>query len=338
VSFDTSHFGSMPCKAGQARVNGLVHWRIRCFCTVPVFDQDQFLSLADKPQSIKINMEIRFLILSIAALLCSPCFGGVIAYNGFESSGDTWAYTLDPDVQGNATGDTWDSITGFGTSVTLQAPDSGSRFWGGRDMDGLQSGALDGVRPYIIFDNVDVTGLTDVAVSFSYAYESLSSGADQMGYLLAYTTDGSDVDFGTLEHAILDNQDPPMWVDMTTFPNATVLFKVPSGGGFTTNGWTSETIYIPAGATKVRLALYAYVDGGTNYSGFDSVRVEDGVTPPVADSLSIDSVAGSLQVEYSGILEESTDLSTWTQLDPQPASPLIISVSTGEAKFFRLAP
>lgn len=194
-------------------------------------------------------------------LFASALSGSVIVGTGFELAGDTWTFTLDPDVRQNAKGDIWDAVTGIGDSTDLKAPDTGSLFWAGRDMDGT---ALGSTRGWIVFDSIDVSAYENLTLSFSYNYESLSSGSDQMGYMVGTSNDGSDVGL-TLDYDV--------GTDMSLVPDTTVLFKVASGGGFTTSGWVTESIPLPANTTNVALALYAFIDGGYNYVGFDSVQL-----------------------------------------------------------------
>ena len=50
---------------------------------------------------------------------------------------------------------------------------------------------------------------------------------------------------------------------------------------------------------------------------------------------SITRAGGLLVLNYHGIIQESSDLETWTDMDPQPASPSILTLAPSEKKFFK---
>lgn len=45
-----------------------------------------------------------------------------------------------------------------------------------------------------------------------------------------------------------------------------------------------------------------------------------------------------LQIEHRGMLQESSDLKTWTLMNPQPASPLSLPLEVGGKRFFKIQP
>jgi hypothetical protein len=205
---------------------------------------------------MKIIPSIPFCLLLGATALAQ---GTVIFITGFETSGDTWNYTLDPDVNENAGGDTWDIVTNMvGTTFTA---DSGSRFWGGRDVGGTAVGSN---RPWIVFNDVDVSGYNDVTVSFSYFARAFTAGDNQIGYTLLTTTNGNATSFGTL--------DKDLATDMSEVADTTVLVKLTTGT-LTHTEWQNETINIDDNVTNLSLALYGFANAGTRYLGFDSVSV-----------------------------------------------------------------
>lgn len=55
-------------------------------------------------------------------------------------------------------------------------------------------------------------------------------------------------------------------------------------------------------------------------------------------SVSITMTGGTVSVEYTGTLQESSDLAIWSTLDPQPASPFTFSLSAGDKRFFKAVP
>jgi hypothetical protein len=82
----------------------------------------------------------------------------------------------------------------------------------------------------------------------------------------------------------------------------------------------------------------------TGYRGHEDAngngRVDAGETDPnVLDSyLNITRSGETLTVDYVGTLQDSTLLSGWTDLDPQPASPFDFTLSTGQKRFFQIKP
>lgn len=53
-----------------------------------------------------------------------------------------------------------------------------------------------------------------------------------------------------------------------------------------------------------------------------------GITPSVE----------GMQIEHRGTLQESGDLNSWTDMNPQPASPWTVTIEPGEKRFFRIKP
>jgi hypothetical protein len=190
--------------------------------------------------------------------------GTVIVSTGFETTGDTWNYLLDPNVNENAGGDTWDVVASMVNSTFVA--DSGSTFWGGRDVGGTAVGSN---RPWIVFEDVDVSAYNDVTVSFSYFAENFTAGSNQIGYTLLTTTDGSATAFGTL--------DKDLTTDMSAVADTTVLVKLVDGT-LTHTEWQNETISIDDNVTNLSLALYGFANSPSRYLGFDSVEVA-GVVP-----------------------------------------------------------
>jgi hypothetical protein len=65
----------------------------------------------------------------------------------------------------------------------------------------------------------------------------------------------------------------------------------------------------------------------------------DVVPAPAEPAISIMEVGGQLEITYSGgVIQESTSLSGWTTLDPQPASPFTVILAPGEKIFYQVIP
>ncbi|MGC9452542.1 MAG: hypothetical protein ACP5I4_13980 [Oceanipulchritudo sp.] len=81
---------------------------------------------------------------------------------------------------------------------------------------------------------------------------------------------------------------------------------------------------------------------GTGGSGVGQFLVDNlSVTATAAaeeGSVSISMAGGTVSVEYTGTLQQSSDLATWSTLDPQPASPFTFSPTAGDKRFFKTVP
>lgn len=52
--------------------------------------------------------------------------------------------------------------------------------------------------------------------------------------------------------------------------------------------------------------------------------------------LEITRLPDHMQLNYRGTLQESNDLHSWTDLNPQPPSPWTFSLEPGEKRFFQI--
>lgn len=66
---------------------------------------------------------------------------------------------------------------------------------------------------------------------------------------------------------------------------------------------------------------------------FDNVRLDASPRPDPVISLAVET-SGAMRVDFTEILSSSGDLITWSPLDPQPASPYVLS-PTGETMYYR---
>jgi len=131
-------------------------------------------------------------------------------------------------------------------------------------------------------------------------------------------------------------------------------FLEPVNAEGTPNTQTSEPIQLVAGQSYYIAAIYKEGGGGD----FCEVawRKEGDATPaasltPIPGSFfksyvsvasefeAIEATAGGVRISWtgSGRLQESSDLSTWTDVAGNPSSPYTATVAAGGAKFFRLA-
>ncbi len=180
------------------------------------------------------------LLSSILFLVFAAFSQTTISYQDFESSGDTWNYTPYPNPY-NVSNDTWDTVTSLHSGAIT--PNSGSYFWGMRDLDNPNGGG--DFRHTLTFDAVDVSSYSNVEIVFYY-YTDGFDGSDSIFYNVQY-------DNGT---------NWPASDDIELNKN--------------TDAWTQVTVSVPAGTQYVRLQLSAHQNGGSDYAGFDNIVLQEG--------------------------------------------------------------
>ena len=177
--------------------------------------------------------KIYFLLFSL--LLSGLMFGQTIAFQDFEGGSDDWSYTATP-ANFNGGGDTWDIVS----SLSSIQPQSGSKFWGVRDLQNGNNTSGDGT---LDFADVNISGQTNVVVSFYY----YTIGLDQSDSLTVEVFfDGTSQG---VENLPKDSQ-----------------------------AWVQYSKPVPDGTNNVRLKIFVHQNGGSDYIGLDNFRVETGVT------------------------------------------------------------
>ncbi|WP_309384160.1 PEP-CTERM sorting domain-containing protein [Cerasicoccus frondis] len=215
------------------------------------------------------------LSLSVLGLSAASLSAVTIANQGFETSGDTWNYTLDPNVTFDGGGDTWAATTGLASFTAVSGPQQGAQYWGGRDMDG-NAAFTNTTRGWIVFEDIDVSAYESKTLTF---YWSGQSSVEEIGYLVATTTNGSSA-------TITPN------LDILTPVSGGVTLAAAESGAFLQD-WTEVTINIADNVTNVSFALYGLSDGGTRYLAFDDVVLAGTVIPePSTIALGLAGVIG----------------------------------------------
>ncbi|WP_188621361.1 beta strand repeat-containing protein, partial [Flavobacterium suaedae] len=163
-----------------------------------------------------------------------------VVSQGFEATG-SWNYLINPGVYDTG-GDVWNIIEEF--SGNIDAASEGTHFFGMRDLDNENGG---GAFPHTItFEAIDVSAYGALTLEFDYnivGYDT--SSGDLLEYIVAF-------DNGTeWENPVALNTENPD----------------------TTSGWETATITVPASANFVRLRLQGTQNGGSDYAGFDNVRL-----------------------------------------------------------------
>ncbi len=164
-----------------------------------------------------------------------------IKFQSFEGGTDDWGYTANP-APYNVSGDVWDIVTTVGGTVT--SPQDGTYFWGMRDLDNNNGGG--NFDHTLTFDAVDISASSNVQISFYYISDGFD-GSDYLKYQVFYGDAGSEVGQGEVE---LDKN---------------------------TDAWTQVTISIPNSANSAYLILYAKQNGGSDYAGWDNIKIESTV-------------------------------------------------------------
>ena len=178
-------------------------------------------------------------------LVLTLCFSAVsfgqstLKFQDFESGSDDWSYSESPATY-NQSSDVWALVSSVGNIPSAQ---NGSSFWGMRDLENNNGGTADDHT--LTFSNVDVSGKTNVEVSFFY-----------------YTVEFDGTDYLKVE---IFHDDVSQGIEE--------LAKDTSGE------WTSYTKSVPDNVNNVKLTIIAKQNGGSDYAGVDNFKVRDGVAP-----------------------------------------------------------
>ncbi|GHC02657.1 immunoglobulin-like domain-containing protein [Cerasicoccus arenae] len=227
-------------------------------------------------------MKIPKHLLALAALsITSVMLQAVeIASNSFEdigatAPGDDWGYSIAPTVVNPAIGAEttldatlrgWGPTTSINGLTTISGPEDGGRFFGGSDADYSQ--VFNGLtRGWIIFDSIDLTGYTDVTVSF---YWSAQGNLQELGYYFSGTTDGSIADFAPVT-APGTNADQSTCLGTTQLIESTNLSV--GGSGSYAQDWIQVSVPIDDSITSLSFALFGNANSTSRVFGWDNVIV-----------------------------------------------------------------
>ncbi|MCP4440207.1 MAG: T9SS type A sorting domain-containing protein [Aureispira sp.] len=160
------------------------------------------------------------------------------ASQDFESMpSDDWNYTLNP-VAYNVNGDIWDVVTTVGGTVT--GPSSGANFLGMLDLNNANGGGA--FRHTLTFEAVDITGQSNVEISFDYNADGYET-TDSLMYEVFYDGVGQGL---------------------------VVLANNQQGGN--TSGWQTEVHVISGTPTNVHLVVSVY-QNGSDFAGVDNFSI-----------------------------------------------------------------
>tara|TARA_R100001369_G_scaffold90366_1_gene129269 strand:+ start:6319 stop:7116 length:798 start_codon:yes stop_codon:yes gene_type:complete len=150
----------------------------------------------------------------------------------------SWNYSINPIAYENGN-DIWDIVNSLGTGNTSAIDLVSGNFLGCRDLDNPNGGG--DFSHEIVFENVDVSSLTNPRIAFDYDIFEFDNG-DDVNYEVFY----DDVGQGTVN-------------------------LINGSGNLTVQG--TETITISPSATNVRITVSIVQDGDGDFAGFDNFRL-----------------------------------------------------------------
>jgi hypothetical protein len=128
---------------------------------------------------------------------------------------------------------------------------------------------------------------------------------------------------GATRNVRLERANLPTGTDSIVLSNG-VLGRVPFDGNL------PDSVVLESGQHAV---LVVSADPEDHKPGWESFA--EMVTTPF---LSIVPDGNEVRIEHRGMIQESSDLKTWTLMDPQPASPLRLPLEFGGKRFFKIQP
>lgn len=203
----------------------------------------------------------KLLVLALLIIFQISWLNGQVRLQGFEGTiADNWNFTPTPMAYNEATGtDVWESRTAALSSITAA---TGTSFWGAVDLENPGTG---GTQPHTLdFDAINISGLSNVNVSFKYYTEGYDA-TDSLGYYVEF-----------------DNN--------TTWTNYVLLNK-------NTASWTTENIPVPANTQFVRIRFYFVQNGGSDYAAIDDVQITTVAPPPslvLSDAYTVATEGGNI--------------------------------------------
>lgn len=210
----------------------------------------------------QINMKKNYLFTLLTLLITSISFSQTtIASQDFETAAsDTWNFTNDP-----ATYDVSSDLWGVTSSVgTITSANSGSNFWGMRDLENSNGGSAN--EHVLTFPNQSVSGGTNILLSFYY----YSDGFDSSDYLkVEYFFD--DVSQGQED-----------------------LSK-------DTDSWTLVSKVVPNGTSNVSFKIIAKQNGGSDYAAIDNILLQTGANISPELSIITPTEGGTVNSGFAGV-------------------------------------
>lgn len=185
----------------------------------------------------KINAIILSVLLSFGIMQVNA--QDTLGFQSFENTTpNEWTYTATPTgySEANET-DVWIDTTSI---ETITAPSDGTLLWGIRDINNSGSGG--DFYHTLDFPAIDLTGYTNVTLTFKYYTFGFEPNLDSLQYIIEY-------DNGSTWNSTPVNLNPD------------------------TQGWTLITVNIPDDTTYVRLRIQALQNGADDYAAIDEIAL-----------------------------------------------------------------
>ncbi len=219
----------------------------------------------------------KMLILLSSVILTLSASGQItIAEQDFDAV-NTLNYTISPATY-NTSGDVWAIVSDFSSNIVAGNPGD---FWGMQDLNNSNGGGS--FNHELNFSSVDISAYLNVDLSFHYNVVGYDSG-DTLFYELSY--DG--VSQGVV--AIL------------------------GGTGSSSADWDTLSLSIPNTVSNLELTLLATQNGGSDYAGFDNIKIEG--APAGAGCNILSSGLTNIQCNDNGTPNIETDDYITFDLDP----------------------
>lgn len=339
------------CKSSKSRIAATVMSGLRWLLPVLAFCAMTFgatISPAQTVQVVQVYKNVAYLQTNATTAIVDPTpvgpgYGGPYGFQsdviGTNLSGITPPeLTLPP-------GSTFDNpaqfngqLTYAGIELSVAGEESewsfGTNDWGGTSQAEMDSLFASGAYTFVVqgttisldltgnvYPNVPIAALTGGAWSNG---QYVMDAANALTVTTSTFTDyASNMDGRIFIYASI----PPVVVYHSTAPQSDPLtYTVPPNSmasGLTTTMFIGFAAIVGTNAALAGSYNLAYYDITTH---FDVVTLPQVSVHPAG--------GGTLSISYTGTLQSSTDLLTWTDLSPQPASPWHVTPGSGN-EFFR---
>lgn len=235
----------------------------------------------------------------------------------------------------SASFETGDPITWAVLKQNASPVDKASSFFTGSNFDGMQGQRFllfgTGSNPgRILFELSTVPGK-----SYTLSY---SCGATDTQRIPTGSGQGFAVTFSSIVQAyhgkktVLSHLGELVEIDdLENLDSRAHPFATPGEWNWRIHSWLPVSYTFVAKSNTARIQFETSLTNGMASVGvLDQVRV---TTEPFAQAYP---VAAGMKVDFAGKLEESNDLMRWTEIVPQPTSPLLVTPDGG-SRFFRVS-
>ena len=237
-------------------------------------------------------MRTKLYFLLCCFLYWNSLLNAQIQFQGFEATlNDGWSTTLSTPLC-TVGGDVWNIVNSLGSGTAEISPSSGSQFFGFQDLNGDCGGSS---FETLTFADTDISTFGDVTFQFDYNVFGFDS-SDDIKYEMFY-----------------DNVSQGEVVVVDGFSN------------FSTNGWETEMVTIPAAVNLVSVIISVRQNGGGDYGGIDNVQLID----PSTLSTSVEFAQTTASVDETAGAVDMTVCASIANPDATNATTVEVSVDAG---------